>query len=314
MSMHFSEIAEQALADGEICGDDVLSLRQAGWANGRIDPDQADVIFTINSHLDAPSPEWTDFFIEAIGEYVVNQLEPRGYLTEGNADWLITHIERDGRLHSITELELLVRVFEKALNVPEALRAYALQQVEASVVSGVGPTRCGGELAAGNVTQAEARIMRRILFASGSERPAGVSRREAELLFRIKDETLEGDNAPEWKQLFVQGVGNYLQGFTSHTPLSRERATQLEAFMNDHTSSVGGFMVRAVRSISTANIKGVVFGRKKIEAKFETLIEAAVEVTRDEKTWLDDRIEANGVVDEYDQALLRFLAEDGYQP
>ncbi|KHK89580.1 hypothetical protein [Novosphingobium malaysiense] len=312
MSMHFSEIAEQALADGEICSDDVLALRQAGWANGRIDPEQAEVIFAINGRLDAPSREWADFFIEAIGEYVVNQLEPRGYVTEGNADWLIAHVERDGRLHSITELELLVRVFEKALNVPDSLRTYALRQIEDAVLTGVGPTRCGGELAAGNVTAAEAQIMRRILFASGSERPAGVSRREAEMLFRIKDETLQGENAAEWKRLFVQGVANYLQGFTSHTPMSRERAAQLEAFMNDRTSSVGGFMVRAVRSIATVNRKGIVFGRKEAKASFASLAQMAVRVTNDEQTWLDDRIDANGKVDEYDEALLTFLAEDGH--
>lgn len=309
MTMHFSEIAEQALADGAICADDVLALRRAGWANGQIDPDQADVIFTINHKLDHPTAEWSDFFVEAIGEYVVNQLEPRGYITESNGDWLIAHIEHDGRLHSITELELLVRVFEKATQVPEALRAYALRQVEQAVLAGEGPTRCGGELGKGNVTEAEARIMRRILFASGSERPAGVSRREAELLFRIKDETLGGANAPEWKRLFVQGVGNYLQGFTSHSPLPRERAMQLESFMNDHSSSVGRFMIRAGRSIGAANRAGVVFGRRQVPAHLETLVETARQLTRDEKAWLDERIEANGQVDEYDQALLDFLAE-----
>ncbi|MCJ2179939.1 hypothetical protein [Novosphingobium album (ex Hu et al. 2023)] len=312
MSMHFSEIAEQALADGVICAGDVLALRRAGWANGQIDPDQADVIFAINHKLNHPSAEWTDFFVEAIGEYVVNQLEPCGYITEANGDWLIAHIEHDGRLHSLTELELLVRVFEKATQVPEALRAYALAQIEQTVLTGEGPTRCGGELGKGNVTDAEARIMRRVLFASGSERPAGVSRREAELLFRIKDETLAGTNAPEWKRLFVQGVGNYLQGFTLHSPLSRERAAQLESFMNDNSSSVGRFMVRAGRAIGTPNRAGVVFGRKQAPVHLETLVETARQVTQDEKVWLEERIEANGQVDEYDQALLEFLAEDGY--
>lgn len=309
MSMHFSEIAVQALADGAICADDVLALRRAGWANGRIDPDQADVIFAINRKLDHPSDEWAGFFVEAIGEYVVNQLEPRGYITEANADWLIAHIEHDGRLHSLTALELLVRVFEKATQVPEALRAYALVQIEQAVLTGEGPTRCGGELGKGNVTEAEARIMRRVLFASGSERPAGVSRREAELLFRIKDETLGAANAPGWKRLFVQGVGNYLQGFTLHNPMPRERAAQLESFMNDHSSSVGRFMIRAGRAIGNPNRAGVVFGRRQPAVQLETLVSAARQVTQDEQAWLDERIEANGQVDEYDQALLDFLAQ-----
>ncbi|WP_218151501.1 hypothetical protein [Novosphingobium sp. CF614] len=310
--MHFSQIAEQALADGDIGAEDVLALRRAGWADGRIEPDEAEIIFAINHRLDHPAVEWADFFVEAIGEYIVNQVEPRGYVTEGNAEWLIAHIEHDGRLHAMTELELLVKVFEKALGVPEALRSYALRQIEETVVTGEGPTRCGGSLEKGNVTEAEAGIMRRILFASGSDRPAGVSRREAELLFRIKDETLHGDNAPEWKRLFVQGVGNYLQGFSAQAPLSRDRAAQLESFMNDRTSSVGNFMGKVVRSFGAANRAGVVFGRKQVRPELGTLVEAAREVTHDEKAWLDERIEANGVIDEYDQALLDFLGEEGF--
>lgn len=312
MSMHFSHIAEQALADGAICAEDVLALRRAGWADGMIDPQQAEIIFGLNHRLQDPCREWVDFFVEAIGEYVVNRLEPRGYVSEGNAEWLIARIEHDGHLHSLTELEVLVHIFEKALSVPEALRAYALREIEHAVLTGEGPTRCGGALEAGNVSAAEVRIMRRILFASGSERPAGVSRREAELLFRIKDETLHGGNDPEWKRLFVQGVGNYLQGFVAQAPLSRERAAQLESFMNDRSSSLGGFIGKVVRSAAAPNRMGVVFGRRQVPVRLESLVAAARDVTPDEKAWLDERIGANGEVDEYDRALLDFLAEEGF--
>lgn len=309
MSMHFSDVARQVMADGAIGAEDILALRRAGWADGRIQPEEAEAIFAIEHHVAEPTPEWSDFFVEAIGEYLVNQVEPRGYVSEANGEWLVEQIEQDGAVRSMTELELLVRIFEKAVSVPEALRAYALHQIEQAVVSGEGPTRCGGQLERGNVTEAEARIMRRILFASGSERPAGISRREAELLFQIKDLTLSGQNAPEWKRLFVQGVGNYLQGFTAHTPLSRDRAAQLETFMNDRSSSMGSFLGRVAQSVGTPNRVGVVFGRKPVDPQIETLVETARAVTSDEQTWLDDHINADGAVDEYEQALLDFLAE-----
>lgn len=312
MSMHFSEIAEQAMADGTISAEDILALRRAGWGDGRIEPHEAEAIFAIDHRLADPGAEWTDFFVEAIGEYVVNQIEPRGYVTDDNAAWLRAHLDRDGHLHAMSEIALLVRVFEKALSVPQALRDYAVAEIEEAVLTGSGPTRCGGQFAAGTVTAAEAAILRRILFASGGDRPAGVSRGEAESLFRIKDAALGGANAPEWKRLFVQGVGNYLQGFSGSAPLSRDRAAQLEGFMNDHSSSVGGFMLRAARSIGGGNRMGVVFGRRQPGPALAGLVERAREVTRDEKGWLDAMIDANGVVDEYDQALLEFLAEDGF--
>jgi len=309
MSMHFSDVARQAMADGAISAEDVLALRRAGWADGQITPEEADAIFAINHRLDQPAAEWVDFFIEAMGEYVVNQLEPRGYVTDEQARWLISRIEQDDKLHSLTELELLVRVFEKALDVPESLRTFALEQIERAVLTGDGPTRCGGRLDKGNITLAEARLLRRILFASGSDRPAAISRGEAELLFRLKDQTLGANNDPEWKRLFVQGVGNYLQGFASSSNLTRDRAAQLEAFMNDTSSSVGAFMGRVVRSVGAPNRMGKVFGRKAATPALDDLVDQARKVTSDEQAWLDCQIDANGVVDEYDEALLEFLAE-----
>lgn len=134
------------------------------------------------------------------------------------------------------------------------LRSYALAQIEQAVLTGEGPTRKSGALEKGHVSKAEAGLLRRLLFASGSDRPAGVSQAEAEALFRIKDASLGGDNAPEWKQLFVQGVGNYIAGFTSGEALSRDRAAELEAFMNDRRSSTGGFLARFGKSFLRDNL------------------------------------------------------------
>src|SRR5690606_30862055 len=105
------------------------------------------------------------------------------------------------------------------------------------------------------------KVLRRAIFAAGGDRPAAVSRDEAEMLFRLKDATLGADNTPAWKQLFVQGVGNYLQGYVSlSAQLTRERAAELEAFMNDADSSVGRFFGRMAKS--APNALGVTFGRK----------------------------------------------------
>ena len=41
----------------------------------------------------------------------------------------------------------------------------------------------------------------------------------------------------------------------------------------------------------------------------DTEVAAAQEVTSVEQAWLQGQIDANGLIDEYDQALLDFLAE-----
>lgn len=306
MTMHFAQIAHQAAADRAITAEEILALRRAGWADGTMSPDEAEAVFALNDALPEPTVEWSDFFVEAIGEFVVNGTDPRGYVSEDNAGWLIARIDRDGTLQGLTELELLVRVLERATNAPERLKAYVLEQVERAVLTGSGPTRRGGELNPGHVNAAEALILRRVLFAPAGDGPAAVSCAEAELLFRLKDATLAAANALEWKQMFVQGVANYLQGVASRSAqISRERAAELEAFVADDRSSVTGFLGRMARG--APNAFGVVFGRKPAERDRFAELHAAETVTADEQQWLDAHVNADGQIDAYEQALIAFL-------
>jgi hypothetical protein len=240
---------------------------------------------------------------------VLNGSDPRGFASAEEAEWLIGQVEIDGRVCSMTELELLTRIIERAQNVPETLKAYVLGVMEREVLEGSGPTRCGGELADSHVTTAECRIMRRVVFGHASDRPAAISRREAEVLFRIKDKVAGSDNAPEFKRLFVQCIGNYLMGFAhGNSQLSRERQLELESFIADNKVRVGHFMGRMAKE--APNAFGVVFGKKNAGPSRAEQVAAAAEVTGTEKSWLDKQIAESGEVDEYDQALLEFIAEE----
>ncbi len=162
----------------------------------------------------------------------------------------------------MTELELLTRVIEKARNVPDSLKDFVLEVIELAALTGTGPTRDGGELSDTHITEAECKLIRRVIFGSGGDRPAAVSRREAEMLFRIKDASEHAANAPEFQRLFVQGVGNYLMGFASDTAqLSRERMLELEAFVADNSVNIGRFM--GAMATTAPNAFGQVFGQRK---------------------------------------------------
>lgn len=309
MSVHFGELAKKIGADGAITTDDVLALRREAWPDGRISQAEAEAIFALNSKLETKSPEWVDFFVETLGEYLVNQRAPTGYVDAENATWLIEQIDEDGELGSMAEIELLVRVFERAQNVPAALKDYAISQIELAILEGTGPTRDGGRLEAGNVNATEARLLRRAIFAPASERPSAVGPKEADMLFRLKDATLGADNAPEWKQLFVQGVANYLQGYSdANAQISRERAAELEAFVADTRVSVGGFLARMAKT--TPDSFGRLFARKDAAPTREDKVAEPHAVTHLEREWLDARLDADGAIDDYERALLDFLAEE----
>lgn len=310
MTINFPELARQAAADGVITADEVLALRRSAWPDGRIDQIEAEAILAINDVVSAKSPEWIDFLVEAVGEYVLNGTEPRGYVADATADWLIARLDQDGRLDSAAELELLVRVLEKALGTPDRLKDYALAQIERAVLTGEGPTRDGGTLSAGSITEAECKLLRRVIFASGGDRPAAVSQREAEMLFRLKDATLGSPNAAEWQRLFVQGVGNYLQGWTGSRAISRDRAAELEGFMNDRSSSFGAFFGRMSR-VGAKDLRSaaqdLLSGTPSRDFASEAGAEAAI--TSPERFWLDGKIGADGRTDPLEEALLAFLAE-----
>lgn len=308
MSIYFRDLAAQAASDGRISPEEILILRRAGWRDGKIDAEEAEAIFAVNDRIEDHSPEWTDFFVEALSEFIVHGAEPVGYVDEANADWLMAHIDRDGMVDSMAELELLVKLFERATTVPERLRIYTIAQIEKAVLTGEGPTRYGDGLHHGTITDGEACMLRRLIFSPASDRPAGVGRAEAELLFRLKDATLGKANGPEWKRLFVQGVGNYLMAYASYEPLSQERAEELEEFMNRPAEGLGHFFARMAHFDLQSGFTGV-FGRRPVP--YLQGGAAAHELAGEGRDWLEAHIDTDRQVDEYEQALMAFLAEEG---
>lgn len=312
MSIHFRQLAERVVADGAITADEILTLRRTVWPDGRICAEEAEALFAMNDRVAGRSAEWTDFFVEALTEFAVNGREPKGYVDEATAEWLIARIDHDGHVDTIAELELMVRVIEKALNVPDTLKAFVLAAIERTVLTGEGPTR-GGELDAGSVNAAECALLRRVIFASGGDGPACVSKAETEMLFRLKDATLNAANTPEWQRLFVQGVANFLQAWRGAAPLSRERAGALESFMNDRSSSVAGFFGRVLRvdrdGFGSA-MREMALGGAGNARDHAGEVRAASEVTEAEDLWLRTRMDEDDRIDALEQALLDFLKDD----
>lgn len=313
MTTQFIQLAQRAAADGQVTAEELLALRREGWGDGIITRAEAEALFALNNALTARSEEWCDFFVEAIGEHVLNGAPPRLQCSDAEAAWLIGQIDHDGVTESMAELECMVRIIERAENTPERLKNYVLAQVEREVLTGVGPTRCGGELSATHISAAECRIIRRVIFASGGHGPAAVTRYDAEMLFRLKDETLAQENAAEWDDLFIDGVANFLKGFAlQNAQVSHERKLELETFVADNTPNVARFMGRVLREVPQAgNHFGKVFGKRKNGPDYAALAAAGEAVTDHEREWLEKMIDADGEVDELESRLLaRIAAED----
>ncbi|MEO5599128.1 MAG: hypothetical protein ABIQ66_10970 [Novosphingobium sp.] len=312
MTMQFRTLAEQAMTDGAITAEEILALRREGWVDGRINPDEAEALFVLNENLTERSPDWCDTFVEAITEFMIAGGNPRGYIDDAQAEWLINHIDRSGGVESMAELELLAKLMERAEAVPERLKDYAVHQIEQAVLTGTGPTRDGGTLTNDGVSSAECRLLRRMIFAQAGERPGAVSQHEAEMLFRIKDATLNAQNAPEWQLLFVQGVGNFLMAWSEWHAPSLDRARQLDTFMNEATPSVGRFFGRMMKSnLGDGASRVLGFGRKGVSApSHDADVSAAAKITDPEEAWLQSELGADHQLDDLEQALLAFIGKE----
>ena len=316
MTIQFRQLSEDALTEGAISDEAVLALRRQIWPDGVIDIAEVEEVLALNAQVRRPSKAWIDFFVEAVTEFLLATSQPRGYLSEVQADWLIVRLDRDGRLDSPANLELLVHLLEKMDGTPQRLNAYILAQIERAVVFGVGPTRDADHAdtpPAGCITAAECALIRRVIFAPSSYGASHVSADEAEMLFRIKDATLDGDNAPEWKTLFVQGVANYLQGWQGLTMPSAEQESAHERFLSARTPGIGGFLGKMVRTSPTSfmsAVRSANFGQKPQDRSFAAEERADHVVTPNEQRWLDGYIAADGQVDPMETALIAFLQQE----
>ena len=303
MSFSFSDFAAALKAGARISADDVLAVRRWVWPDGAVSDAEAEAVFELNRLARDPAPEWADFFIEAMIDHVVNGRAPHGYVDDSRAGWLIGQVDRDGVAVGAAELELVVKVLEKALNCPAPLKAWALRQIESAVLGGDGPV----------IDEAEVTLLRRIVFAGGGDGALVVSRDEAEMLWRLKDACLHADNAAGWKTLFVQAVGNHLMAYSSYRPLDRADAERLEAFVGDHESNVLGFFAR-MRAANPAQAARTWLGGAKPPVDHDAAAAAARAVTPDEDRWLQARILADGARDPLEEALLAFVAEESGRP
>jgi len=308
MSFSFSDFSSALEAGGAITPGDVLAIRRAVWPDGVVARAEAEAIFDLHRLARSPSLEWGDFFIEAIADSVLNATEPRAYVDDDSAAWLIEQLNREERPIGAVEIELVVKIVEKALNAPASLKAWALAQIERGVLSGEGATRRDGDLRPGVVDEAEVNWLRRLVFASGGDGALVVSQDEAEMLWRIKDATLGAANAQGWQTLFVQAVGNHLMAYSSYRPLDRPEAARLEAFMNDRRSGVLGFLSRMRRPDFDGAAK--LFEPGESAEEHDAAIAAAEAVTPTENAWLQFNVARDGQRDELEEALLRFLEEE----
>jgi len=310
-SLSFDEICRR----GAIRDADIATLRTLYYEDGRIYAAEADALFEINDACRIQSPGWTEFFVEAITDYIVFDAEPEGYLTVANAEWLIARIEKDGRVCSLTELELLINALDKARWAPERLAAYALDQVRRAVVTGEGLLRSGQKLKPGTVTDADVELMRRTLYAFASVGNVAVTRSEAEVLIAIDTASQSTPPNAAWTDLFVKAIASVVMRDGGYAVPGREEALRREAWLGSRGDLALGNMLDGMVSASLGEIFGLYreqTAEERAIARLERQRVAIItsEVVDDEEAgWLERALLCDGTLTPNERALVTFLRE-----
>jgi hypothetical protein len=313
VTMADSEVVQAILARGKITAADVLDLRHRVFWKGVVTADDAEMVFALNDKLEQNAdPSWLLFFVEALTDYLVFQAEPRGYISDANADWLIAHIGRSGPVETAGELELLVKILERAQFSPVKLVTFALEQVKWGVIRSQGYVGACHQNEPGVVDKAETELVRRILFAFGGDGNVSITRQEAGILFDINDATDEKKNDPAWADLFVKALANFLLATSGYQVPTRQEALRREAWLDEPPVGVRAFMgemlAGSLNALWQAAKHGTIDGEPRSASGSSGLMIATEPLSSaDDARWLADRIRRDHVLRADEVALINFL-------
>lgn len=301
------------LVDLPLTPDGVRTLRRRFYGgDDAISLDEGETLFALARAVgERGCREWRDFFCEAIADLLVNQIAPRGYLSEAQAAWLIARLAGSPVLS--TEFAGLLKVMELSRSVPDRLAAFALGLVRDVVLTGEGEAVTGQRHEPGRVTRADVDALRRVLFVASSEGFGHVTRAEAEVLFDIADATAEADNDPSFPDLFARAVGNHLlAGPGRHAP-SRIQSLRREAWL-DQRRSLGAGVASTFRTMAAQAFGLVPRDPEPTPEPLDVVALSPERVDDEELAWLIGRIEARPGFSPAERALLGFLARECENP
>jgi hypothetical protein len=308
-------LIDKLAADGRIAAEEALDVRRAIFPDGAVSRGEAEALFHLNDRVGEDDPAWNACFIEAICDHLTLAQEPQGHVTDEGAAWLESRIIHDGVVESFTELELLLKLLERAESCPARLHQLARDWVSRAVLAGKGYEGRDKALVPGQIGETELAMIRRVLYAAAGAGNVAVTREEAEWLFDLDAATEGFAHAAGWRDLFVSAVMNHLFAVGPSALLERGEMMRRASWLQTRqTGGVGQFLRRALGGIGkgeaalvaesdNADFASEHAERRAVEASF------AEALTTPEAAWLVTRIRADGRRTANEQALLDAVAK-----
>jgi len=119
---NLEQLKKELLADGIIDAEEVKTIKEVIYEDGKIDKDEADFLFELNDAVSGKenAPEWKDLFVNAITSFMLEDEVSPNEIDEEEANYLFNQIKGDGLVDE-TERALLENLKAKSNNFPEIL-------------------------------------------------------------------------------------------------------------------------------------------------------------------------------------------------
>lgn len=303
----FLKAGAALIQDGAVTGDELLQLRAHVFGDGTVSTSDVELLFKINGSPAGLDSEWERLFSQTLTDYLVHQVEPHGYVSGANAGWVVGQFRAAATVRRWSDIAAVTAVMEAAARAPETLVAFALHSLQDAILE---PGCIGRPGEVGVIGAADVGMIRRVLFAFGGDGAIAVTQTEAGFLFDLNDQTDQAANHPEWSDLFVKAIANFLMKANGYQVPSRAKALHREAWLNARPDA--GATLAAMLSVNLKNIwsayrQNPPLTRLSTEAES---IEDAARIDADEARWLAERIGRNAALHDNEKALLRFIAEE----
>jgi hypothetical protein len=262
-------------------------------------------------------PAFLALLAEVAADVMTEAVDPVGYVSETDADWLVAQLGDGAGLTCRAEFEALKSVLGHAVSAPASLAAFGLREVERAILTGRRAAVGGVASEPGIVTAEDVEALRAVCYAPTAGEPLHVGRAAAEALFDIAHATATARNDPAFPDFFARAVGNYLLGAAFVAAPARE-AVLAEAREMDQRPSFGAFLSRLAGGLTAPNAAD---GRKSVEqlaeARYreendetEARLEAAARIDAGEAKWVLAHLARGGELSPAEKRLIAFLRDE----
>ena len=262
-------------------------------------------------------PDFIALLADVAGDVMTAEVDPPGYVSESDADWLIAQLGEGSGLSCRAEFEALRSVLSHAVSAPPSLSAFALREVERAILTGRRGPLGGVEHEPGVVTAEDVEALRAVCYAPNAGAPLHVGRAAAEALFDIAHATATARNDPSFSEFFARAVGNYLLSAAFVSAPSREVALAEEREMDQRTT-FGAFLSRLAGGLGAPEAAD---GRKSVDQlaeeryreeneETEARLEAAASIDAGEAKWILAHLARGGELSPAEKRLIAFLRDE----